>query len=40
MDSKHNKINEMVKLMVEEDSNITIIYNSVIDSSGLNGVMA
>ena len=37
MDSKHNKINEMVKRMAEEDINITIIDNSVIDISGLNG---
>ena len=34
--SKRNEINEMVKLMAE-DNNTTYIDNSVIDSSGLNG---
>ena len=36
VDSKRNEINEMVKLMAE-DNNITYIDNSVIDSSGLIG---
>ena len=37
VDSKCNKVNEMVKSMAEEDESVTYIDNSILDSSGLNG---